>query len=190
MHRDRAILLIVIAFLLGFIIGAVTGIRFSVRDQGTTREHGPTVAPPQTGAPTGQQIRELEKAIEREPKNAKLLEALGNAYFDAQQYKKAIDAYERSLAIDPKNADVRTDLGIMCRSIGDYDRALKEFREAARQDPAHKNSRYNIGVVLANDKKDLKGAIVAWEDFLRVEPQGERADAVRGEIATMKQLLK
>jgi tetratricopeptide (TPR) repeat protein len=78
----------------------------------------------------------------------------------------------------------------MCRSIGDYDRALKEFGEAARQDPAHKNSRYNIGVVLANDKKDLKGAIAAWEDFLRVEPQGERADAVRAEIAKMKDLLK
>ena len=186
MNRDRVIIFVILAFLAGFVLGAVSGIRFSVGERGEAV--APTKGPVQVGQ--GQQIRELEKVLEREPNNLQALIALGNACFDSQQYKKAIDAYERALAIDPKNSDARTDLGIMYRSVGNYDKALNEFREAARQDPFHKNSRYNIGVVLQNDKKDIPGAIKAWEDFLKLEPTGERADTVRGELTRMKDLLK
>jgi cytochrome c-type biogenesis protein CcmH/NrfG len=184
--RDRVIIFVILSFLAGFVIGAVSGIRFSVGDRPETGGPAPATAAPQMG----QQIRDLERVLERDPKNLQALIALGNACFDMQQHKKAIDAYERALAIDPKNSDVRTDLGIMYRGIGDYDKALSNFREVTRQDPFHKNSRYNIGVVLQNDKKDIPGAIAAWEDFLKLEPTGERADAVRAELQKLKSLVK
>jgi hypothetical protein len=57
----------------------------------------------------------------------------------------------------------------------------------------HANSRFNIGIVLKYDKKDLKGAIQAWEEFLKLEklldPGDERPLMVKQEIESMKASL-
>jgi tetratricopeptide (TPR) repeat protein len=99
-------------------------------------------------------------------------------------------AYSKALEIDPKNAAVRTDMGIMYRKKGDYDRAIAEFKKAAEVDPKHVNSRYNLGMVLLYDKQDIKGAIKAWEDYLRLEPIGPRADNIRKQMDKMKGMVK
>ena len=113
---------------------------------------------------------------------------LGNLYFDSDQPKEAIEAYSQYLAIKPDNPDVRTDMGIMYRKLGDFDRAIEEFRKAAQTDPKHINSRYNIGIVLLHDKQDIKGAIKAWEDYLKVDPNSERAQRIRAQIEKMKKM--
>ncbi len=77
-------------------------------------------------------------------------------------------------------------MGIMYRKMGQFDRALEEFRKAAQIDPKHANSRYNIGIVLLHDKHDMKGAIAAWEDYLKVDPSSERAQRIRAQIEKMK----
>jgi len=104
--------------------------------------------------------------------------------------EKAIDAYTKALEIDSGNADVRTDLGIMYRKKGDFDRAISEFRKAAQADPAHVNSRYNLGVVLLHDKGDIKGAVAAWEDYLKVEPTGPRSENIRAQMGKMREMIK
>ena len=78
----------------------------------------------------------------------------------------------------------------MYRAVNDYDKAIQQFREAARLDPTHKNSRFNLGVVLQNDKKDIAGAIAAWENFLKVDPSGERAEMARAQVPQLKALAK
>jgi tetratricopeptide (TPR) repeat protein len=85
---------------------------------------------------------------------------------------------------------VRTDMGIMYRKKRDYDRAIAEFKKAAETDPRHVNSRYNLGIVLLHDKQDIKGAIKAWEDYLRVEPTGPRAENIRNQMDKMKAMVK
>jgi tetratricopeptide (TPR) repeat protein len=78
----------------------------------------------------------------------------------------------------------------MYRNLGEFDRALEEFRKAAQSDPKHVNSRYNLGLVLLHDKRDIKGAIQAWEDYLRVDPKSERAERVRTQMANLKKMAK
>jgi len=192
MKKESVIILLIVTFVAGFIAGAVFGIKSYSKEKGSgqTTQAGP---PPQgAGAPpvNPEDLTRLEATVRNEPTNLQALVALGNLYFDSNQFQKAIDVYERSLAIDPKNPDVLTDLGVMYRAIKDYDRAVKQFREAARLDPSHKNSRFNLGIVLQHDKKDIQGALTAWEDFLRVEPSGERASSVRHEIEQLKSLAK
>jgi len=111
---------------------------------------------------------------------------LGNLYFDTNQPKEAIEAYSQYLVSKPDNPDVRTDMGIMFRSLGQFDRAIEEFRKAAQSDPKHANSRYNIGLVLLHDKQDIKGAVKAWEEYLKVDPNSERAQRIRAQIEKMK----
>jgi cytochrome c-type biogenesis protein CcmH/NrfG len=192
MKKESVIILLIVTFIAGFLVGAVSGIKFYSKeksgDQGL--QAGPSGGTSATPPVSAEEINRLEAIVRNDPTNLQALITLGNLYFDSNQYQKAIDAYERSLAIDPKNPDVRTDLGIMYRAVKDYDKAVMEFREAARIDPSHRNSRFNLGVVLQNDKKDIQGAIAAWEDFLRVEPSGERADSVKREIEQLKTLAK
>jgi tetratricopeptide (TPR) repeat protein len=81
-------------------------------------------------------------------------------------------------------------MGIMYRNLGEFDRALEEFRKAAQSDPKHVNSRYNLGLVLLHDKQDMKGAIKAWEDYLKVDPNSERANRVRAQMENLKKMVK
>ena len=48
----------------------------------------------------------LEPATGDSPESAASWTALGNAYFDSDQYSEAIDAYTRSLDIDSSNPNV------------------------------------------------------------------------------------
>ena len=77
-------------------------------------------------------------------------------------------------------------MGIMLRGLGDFDGAVEELRKVAQNHPNHANSRFHLGVVLLKDKKDVKGAINAWEDYLRVESRGDRANWVRVEIERLR----
>jgi len=136
------------------------------------------------------QIQTLKEIVKKDPKNLPAWVELGNLYFDTNQPKEAIEAYSRYLAVKPDNPNVRTDMGIMYRKLGQFDRTLEEFRKAAQSDPKHVNSRYNIGLVLLHDKEDIRGAIKAWEDYLKVDPNSERAIRVKEKINELKDRVK
>jgi len=196
MKKETAILVIVIAFLVGFITGATVAIL-----KGTKSVERPSfVQKPQMvpmPAPKGpdpieaaSKIQSLKDIVKKDPKNLPAWVELGNLYFDSGQPKEAIEAYRQYLAVKTDNSDVRTDMGIMYRALGDFDRAIEEFRKAAQSDPKHINSRYNVGIVLLHNKQDMKGAIKAWEEYLKVDPKGERADRVRAQMDKLKKMVK
>jgi tetratricopeptide (TPR) repeat protein len=195
MKKETAILFIVIAFLVGFIAGATVAILKGTKGvEKVAAVQKPQVALPQAPPPgpdpaeLNLKIQSLKDIIKKDPKNLPALVELGNVYFDAGQPKEAIEAYSQYLAAKPDNADVRTDMGIMYRAMGDFNRAIEEFKKAAQSDPKHVNSRYNIGIVMLHDKQDVKGAIKAWEDYLKVDPNSERANRLRAQLDKMRQM--
>jgi cytochrome c-type biogenesis protein CcmH/NrfG len=196
MEKDKVILYVVIALLIGFLLGAVSGIKYASKEIPRPQSGGTQsseASPPPGPLPkplSSEEINSLENLLKTDPNNLNALITLGNIYFDSNQYQKAIDMYARALKIEPKNADVRTDMAIMYRNLKDYDRALKELRQAAADDPKHGNSKLNIGIILLHDKKDFNGAIAAWEDFLKTEPQGERADKIRAQLKQLREMAK
>jgi tetratricopeptide (TPR) repeat protein len=197
MKKETAILLIVIALLVGFITGATVAILRGTK--GT--EKVAIVQKPQTSLPPAPppgpdpaelnlKIQALKDIVKKDPKNLPTLVELGNLYFDSGQPKEAIEVYNQYLAIKPDNPDLRTDMGIMYRALGDFDRAIEEFKKAAQSDPKHINSRYNIGIVLLHDKNDIQGAIKAWEEYLKVDSNSEKAQRVKTQIERMKKMGK
>ncbi len=200
MKKETVILAVVIAFLAGFISGATVAILKGKRDvQKTTMIQKPQMAPQPAPAPAPQgpspmevasKVQALKDIVKKDPKNLSAWVELGNLYFDSDQPKEAIEAYNQYLTIKPDNPDVRTDLGTMYRKSGDLDKALAEFRKAAEIDPKHINSRYNIGIVLLHDKQDIKGAIKAWEEYLKVDPKSERAQRIKTQMEKMKAMAK
>jgi len=193
MKKGIAFLFITLAFVAGIVVGVVITVFHEEKTppppvgmSSSPTEKGPAASTPDLS----KQIDTLKAILKDDPKNLRALVELGNAYFDTNQVEQAIEIYTRALAIDPRDADVRTDLGIMYRKKGDFDRAVTEFKKAAEFDSKHVNSRYNLGIVLLHDKGDLKGAIQAWEDYLKAEPSGPRADNIRAQIVKMKEMIK
>jgi len=195
MKKETAILAIVIAFLVGFITGATVAILKGTKGaQKVASLEKPQAMPkPPPGpdpAETALKIQALRDIVKKDPKNLSAWMELGNLYFDTNQPEEAIDAYTQYLSFKPENADVRTDRGIMYRALGDFDSAIEDFRKAAQYDPKHANSRFNIGIVMLHDKQDFKGAIQAWEEYLKVDPESERAERVRVQMENLKKMAK
>lgn len=190
MPKTNIILLVIVALLVGFILGAITGIKFSSTDIRRPVAEKASDFPEPPRVVSGEDIARYEDILKKDPNNLNALISLGNLYFDSNQHQKAINMYGQALKIDPKNADVRTDMAVMYRNMKDFDRAVKELKEAAAHDPKHANSRFNLGVVLLHDKNDLKGAIAAWEDLLKVEPASERSDTIRQQLQQLRAMAK
>ena len=177
MKKETVILVVVVAFLVGFVSGATVAILRGKKGEDQTArlpqnqkpQIVPQEVPPPPGPPPAEvslKIDGLKEIVKKDPKNLAAWYELGNLYFDANQPKEAIQAYTEYIKLKPDNADVRTDLGIMYRNTGEPDKAIEEFKKAAQIDPKHVNSRYNLGLVLLHDKRDMKAAIKAWEDYL------------------------
>jgi cytochrome c-type biogenesis protein CcmH/NrfG len=181
----------------GFIAGLVVGLVIMIFTGGT----GSTGNPGGSGAPApitgGQQqgpdriklsrdIAQLEDIVKKDPKNYQALVQIGNDYFDLGEAQKSVDAYGKALAIKDGDPNVITDMGVMYRQLKDFPKALAAFRKAAAASPTHPQSRMNIGVVLMHDLNDPKGAIAAWEDYLRVAPNDPNAENIRRSIEELK----
>jgi len=191
MSKQNVILITAVALLFGFVLGATVAILKTSRE--AKRIDLPGEVEEKNSASHEEDIRLAKSVLKKDPRNLEALITLGNAYFDMDRYQEAINVYSRAIAIDPKNPDVRTDMGIMYRRLGQFDKALEAFRQAAQDQPLHVNSRFNIGIVLKYDKEDFRGAIQAWEEFLKLEklldPGDERPLMVRQEIESMKASL-
>jgi len=193
MKKEHAFLWIGIAFIAGVVVGVIAAVYYEDKAPiiSPTMKQAPlSPAPTVPPADAQKQIVFLQSILKDDPKNLNALIQLGNLYFDTDQFDRAIETYSKALEIDPQNADVRTDMGIMYRRKQNYDKAITEFKKAVETDPKHVNSRYNLGLVLLHDKGDIKGAIKAWEDYLKVEPTGPRAENIRNQMGKMKDMAK
>ena len=133
------------------------------------------------------QAEPLLERLKSEPSNPELLAGIGNIYYDAQQYKDAIDYYNRALAIQPGNPNVRTDMGTAYYYLGDPDKAIEEFQTALKSDPKHGQTMFNMGMVQWQGKGDAKAAVAAWEHLLKVVPDYPDRAKVEELIARAKQ---
>jgi cytochrome c-type biogenesis protein CcmH/NrfG len=135
-------------------------------------------------------IEEYRTILAEDPHNMAAVIALGNAHFDAGQWREAVGAYEQALRLDPHNADVITDLGTCYRNLGDFNRAIREYERALRLEPVHLNAMFNLGVVYGHDKKDYARAVAYWEQLLHAAPKHPRAEYLQASIARYKQAMK
>ena len=136
-------------------------------------------APQQSPAPdraTAARIAELEKAVIRNPSDRNAFVELGNLYFDADQAKLSIMAYENALRLKADDPSVMTDLGVMYRRDGQYQKALDCFKKTLEIEPGHPVALFNTGIVFYYDLHDAAGARKAWEELLKTHPDAKAPD--------------
>lgn len=152
---------------------------------GGTAAQQPT--PEQLAHMAEKQAEPLLQKLQSRPDDAELLSSIGNAYYDGQQYDKAIEYYRRSLKIQPTNVDVRSDMATCLWYKNDADAAIAEFEKSLKYNPQHASTLYNMGVVKWQGKADPKGAVQAWEKLLQTNPNYQNKARVMELIARAKQ---
>lgn len=149
------------------------------------------------GMPTLEQMKRMagKKAepvlakLKDDPKNAALLVQVADIYKQTHQFQEAADYYRRSLEVDPKDAGVRSDLASVMYYSGDVDGALAQAQEALKYDPKNGAVLFNLGMIRWQGKKDGAGAIAAWDQLLKTNPNlsADRKAAVQKLIAQVKE---
>ncbi|MCM3878021.1 MAG: tetratricopeptide repeat protein [Thermoanaerobaculia bacterium] len=129
-----------------------------------------------------QKLAGLEAAVAKEPKNAALLVQLGNTAYDVEDWKKAIDAYERALKLNDGDPNVLTDLGVAYRNSGNPDKALGLFAQAVARDPSHWPSQFNQAIVLGLDRGDTKKALEILGRLKKEHPEIPAIDRLVADI--------
>ncbi|MGE5718085.1 MAG: tetratricopeptide repeat protein [Acidobacteriota bacterium] len=127
-------------------------------------------------------LNDLEAAVAKEPNNAELLVQLGNTAYDVEEWKKAVDAYERALKLRDADPNVLTDLGVAYRNLGNADKALAMFTQASARDPSHWPAQFNLAIVYGIDKGDTKKALEILAKLKKEHPEIPALDRLMGDL--------
>ena len=131
-------------------------------------------------------VAELRITADQSPENAQARVDLGYLYFEVQRFDEAIPWFEAALAINPLDVSVSTDLGVAYFYTDAIDRALDQFAHSLEVDPGHAQTLLDLGIVRALGKQDLEGAIQAWEEVRRLDPDSPEAVAAADAIERIR----
>lgn len=175
--RRQAAVALLVGGLLGFIGGYFAA--------GGGRPAGP--APAEAAGPgEGNRIAELSGAVQKDPENPKLLTALGNAYYDRENWDRAIESYEKARRKAPSDPNLLSDLGAAYRNRGDFARAISLFEKARSAEPDHWQSLLNLVVITAFDTRDPAAAERHFQELKRRYPDIPNLDTIQKQIAGLR----
>ena len=137
------------------------------------------------------QAAPLLDKLKSDPNNTALLVQVGAIYHTTHQFKEATAYYNKAVEIDPKNVAFRTKLASSLYRSGDVDGAIAQLNQALGYDPKDANALFDLGMIRLQGKQDGKGAVAAWQQLLKSNPQlsQDRKDAVEKLMANVMTTL-
>jgi tetratricopeptide (TPR) repeat protein len=123
-------------------------------------------------------LADLEAAAAKEPANYALQVQLGNVAYDVEDWKKAVDAYERALKLQAGDPNVMTDLGVAYRNLGNGEKALGMFAKALAKDPSHWPAAFNQAIVWGIDRGDKARAKAILNKLRKEHPEVKSIDGL------------
>ncbi len=172
----RAAIPLLVGILLGFIGGYFAG--------GGGRPVSAAAQSP--GAGEQGRIGEIQTALQKDPENPSLLTALGNAFYDREDWDGAVKAYEKARRKAPSDPNLLSDLGSAYRNQGEFKRAIACFEKARAADPDHWQSLLNLVLVDAFDTRDAAAARRHFAELKRRYPEIPNLDRIEKQIASLK----
>jgi len=147
----------------------------SVTPASTTTEPGASQMPTldQMKHMADKQAEPLIAKLKTDPGNPELLTQVAAIYKATHQFQEAAKYYGQAVQADPKNVATRTELASCLYYTGDVDGALTQLQQSLKDKPNDQNSLFNLGMIRWQGMKDSKGAIAAWKQLLKSNPQLE-----------------
>ena len=117
------------------------------------------------------QAAPLKEKLKSDPNNSAVLMQVGAVYFTTHQFKESSAYYGKAVQIDPKNVAFRVKLASSLYSSGDADGAIAQLNQGLSYEPNDANSLFDLGMIKLKGKRDSQGALVAWQQLLKANPQ-------------------
>lgn len=130
-------------------------------------------------------LADLNARVERNPRDIAALVALGNLYFDARKFDRAIPYYKRALALDPTNPEVRSNQAAALHETGHDLEALHEIDTVLRERARFPQALFNRAVVLRSIGR-RSDARRAYASFLEAAPDDPRAPEAKAALAELR----
>ena len=136
------------------------------------------------------QAEPLVTKLKTDPKNVDLLNKIALTYKASHQFQDAISYFQKALDVDPKNVPIRTDMASCMYYTGDVDGALAQLDRSLAYDSKHPGTLMNIGIIRWQGKKDVNGAVAAWEKLLKLNPNFPQKAVIEHMITEAQQQQK
>jgi len=136
------------------------------------------------------QAEPLVTKLKTDPKNVDLLNKIALTYKASHQFQDAISYVQKALDVDPKNVPIRTDMASCMYYTGDVDGALAQLDRSLAYDSKHPGTLMNIGIIRWQGKKDVNGAVAAWEKLLKLNPNFPQKAVIEHMITEAQQQQK
>ena len=175
----QSVVMLMVGGLVGFAVGyfaAGGGRPSTLSGHAVSSESGPASG----------RAGEIQKAVDRDPENPELLTSLGNAYYDAEDWDRAIASYEKARRKAPKDPNLLSDLGASYRNRGEFDLAVAYFQKARDSDPDHWQSLLNLVLVQAFDRRDAAAAQRAFDELKQRYPDVPNLDRIQQQISSLR----
>jgi tetratricopeptide (TPR) repeat protein len=167
------------------LVGALLGFIGGYFAAGGARPNAPATAAAAGaggGAAGGDRVQEIDAALQKDPESPKLLTALGNAYYDREDWDGAIRAYEKARRKAAGDPNLLSDLGAAYRNRGEFKRAIALFEKARAADPDHWQSLLNLVLIHAFDTRDAGAARRHFAELKRRYPEVPNLDRIEKQI--------
>jgi Flp pilus assembly protein TadD len=162
------------------LVGALLGFIGGYFAAGGGRPNAATAAPARAAGQD--RVAEIQGALEKDPESPKLLTALGNAFYDREDWDGAIRAYEKARRKAAGDPNLLSDLGAAYRNRGEFKRAIALFEKARAADPDHWQSLLNLVLINAFDTRDAGAARRHFAELKRRYPDVPNLDRIEKQI--------
>lgn len=121
---------------------------------------------------TEEAIAELQTALERRPRDAKVYNNLGRAHLQKGDVDRATAYLTEAVRIEPDYAEAHNNLGKALLEDGDIEGAIARFGKALACKEGFATARYNLGSAFLR-KGDTEEAVRTFQEVLRTDPERE-----------------
>lgn len=132
-----------------------------------------------------QAVSVLTELIQREPDNEYGYYFLGSAYYELEQYDRALKCYVKALELTPTYVGAMAHAGQTLRMMGRYQEAIRMANQVLVRAPDDSDALFLIGACSFARGDDAK-ARSFLERFLQTNPELEVATEVEGMLQVIR----
>lgn len=174
---------LVVVFGLSFVaLGVGSGVNLNWSDLwnsiGSKSQSGPNTPE--------QNIKVYTATLKTDPKNETALLGIAAAYRQLQLPAKQAEYLEKLAALKPTDVSIQLQLAsiYMSAEARDYQAAVRVLNKATTLDPANAEAFLQLGSALRGTG-DTNAALLAWNRYLELAPNGNMAQTVKEQIALL-----
>ena len=115
-------------------------------------------------------IQMYKQSISLDANCAETYSALGDLYFDEEDYELAMENYSKSLALNPNDAYVYSKFATSLWQKEMVEESIIAFKNAIDSDDTYAPAYNNLGVVYLDGKNDIFAAKDAFKEAIKTQP--------------------